>query len=177
MLRFTDRIATLTSSIQLDYVVPALLPIYLLTILKPNLTDSTYFDLRMPVSFDITGPPTLQWHPIPPGDATCKVHLIQAGGLSIPQDMALLPGPDTPTKPDENGKPNKFYAPDYVFLIEHASTGDQYLFDLGIRKDLKTSLLPSSRTCCQVLTASPSLPQTYYESTALQHSSRPTSRR
>lgn len=91
----------------------------------------------MPVSFDTTRPPTLPWHKIPPGDATCKVHIIQAGGLSIPQDMALLPGPDTPNNPDDNDKPKKFYAPDYVFLIEHTSTGNQYLFDLGIRKDLE----------------------------------------
>lgn len=69
------------------------------------------------------------------------MHLIQAGGLTIPEDMVLLPGPD---KSNESGKKNrtddkleKFYAPDYVFLIEHSVTGDKYFFDLGIRKDLE----------------------------------------
>jgi glyoxylase-like metal-dependent hydrolase (beta-lactamase superfamily II) len=95
----------------------------------------------MPVSFDSTHPPDLSWRPIPSGSAICKVHLIQAGGLAIPTDMALLPGPDRPTDPKDSDqkddKPKKFYAPDYVFLIEHTATGDKYLFDLGIRKDLE----------------------------------------
>ncbi|KAJ8113369.1 hypothetical protein OPT61_g4483 [Boeremia exigua] len=83
----------------------------------------------------------LPWHPIPSGTATCKVHLIQAGGLAIPENMALLPGPDKPNDPikqnKHDDKPKKYYAPDYVFLIEHTATGDKYLFDLGIRKDLE----------------------------------------
>ncbi|KAF1928897.1 uncharacterized protein M421DRAFT_100651 [Didymella exigua CBS 183.55] len=95
----------------------------------------------MTVSFDPTHPPGLPWHPIPSGSATCKVHLIQAGGLAIPTDMALLPGPDKPIDPtNENQKEEitgKYYAPDYVFLIEHTTTRDKYLFDLGIRKDLE----------------------------------------
>lgn len=82
----------------------------------------------------------LPWHHIPSGEATCKVHLIQAGGLAIPQDMALLPGPDKPNnsmnEEKQDDKPKKYYAPDYVFLIEHTATGDKYFFDLGIRKDL-----------------------------------------
>ncbi|KAJ4384559.1 hypothetical protein N0V86_000159 [Didymella sp. IMI 355093] len=95
----------------------------------------------MPVSFNSTHLPDLPWHPLPSGSATCKVHLIQAGGLAIPRDMALLPGPDKPTDPkngdQKDGKSAKFYAPDYVFLIEHTATGDKFLFDLGIRKDLE----------------------------------------
>ncbi|KAF1362525.1 hypothetical protein EJ07DRAFT_106838 [Lizonia empirigonia] len=89
----------------------------------------------------MTAPPNLPWHPIPSGEATCTVHLIQAGGLTIPRNMALLPGPDEPNdsvdEAKEGSKPQKFYAPDYVFLIEHSATGDRYIFDLGIRKDLE----------------------------------------
>lgn len=93
----------------------------------------------MPVSFDTNAPPNLPWHPIPSGKATCKVYLVQAGGLAIPEDMALLPGPDKPNEflNGKNDKLKKYYAPDYVFLIEHTATGDKYLFDLGIRKDLE----------------------------------------
>ncbi|KAF2630054.1 hypothetical protein BU25DRAFT_456464 [Macroventuria anomochaeta] len=60
----------------------------------------------------------LPWHPIPSGKATCKVHLIQAGGLAIPEDMAFLPSPDKPNNSineDKDDKPKKYYAPDYVF--------------------------------------------------------------
>ncbi|KAF3005105.1 hypothetical protein E8E13_010048 [Curvularia kusanoi] len=52
--------------------------------------------------------------------------------------MALLPGPDTPGNPStSSAAPKKFYAPDYVFLIEHTATNTTYLFDLGIRQDLE----------------------------------------
>lgn len=55
--------------------------------------------------------------------------------------MALLPGPDKPQDPkdskDDNGTRKSFYAPDYVFLIEHTATGNKYVFDLGMRKDLE----------------------------------------
>lgn len=89
----------------------------------------------------MTASPRLPWHAIPSGNATCKVHLIQAGGLTIPEDMVLLPGPDKPSdsakEDNKDSKPMKFYAPDYVFLIEHTATGDKYFFDLGIRKDLE----------------------------------------
>jgi glyoxylase-like metal-dependent hydrolase (beta-lactamase superfamily II) len=86
--------------------------------------------------------PELPWHAIPPSSAICKVHLIQAGSLYIPTDMVLLPGPDKPNDSvgsDEEGDKElkRFYAPDYVFLIEHISSGDKYIFDLGIRKDLE----------------------------------------
>jgi len=83
----------------------------------------------------------LPWHPIPVSDATCKVHLIQAGGIHIPTDLVLLPGPDSPQDPkdsyDETGTRKRFYGPDYVFLIEHTPTRNKYIFDLGIRKDLE----------------------------------------
>lgn len=85
--------------------------------------------------------PDPQWHPIPSSMATCKVYLIQAGGLYIPENMTLLPGPDRPNDSVDSGskdtKPKTFYAPDYVFLIEHTATGDKYIFDLGMRKDLE----------------------------------------
>jgi len=66
---------------------------------------------------------------------------MQAGGLYIPVDMTLLPGPDKPndsvgSDPAED-KAKTFYAPDYVFLIEHVATGEKYIFDLGMRKDLE----------------------------------------
>ncbi|RMZ70254.1 metallo-beta-lactamase superfamily [Pyrenophora seminiperda CCB06] len=85
--------------------------------------------------------PKLTWHAIPASDATCKVHLIQAGGIHIPIDLVLLPGPDLPQDPkdshEENGSRKRFYAPDYVFLIEHTPSGNKYMYDLGIRKDLE----------------------------------------
>jgi glyoxylase-like metal-dependent hydrolase (beta-lactamase superfamily II) len=89
----------------------------------------------------VSTPPNLPWHPIPSSTATCKVHLIQAGGLYIPNDMTLLPGPNQPNdsvKSDAGSAESKsFYAPDYVFLIEHTATGNKYIFDLGMRKDLE----------------------------------------
>ncbi|ORY12000.1 beta-lactamase-like protein [Clohesyomyces aquaticus] len=87
--------------------------------------------------------PTLPWYPISPSPsgAICEVHLLQAGGLTIPKDSVLLPGPNQPndsTKPDNSKyKAPKFYAPDYVFLIQHLPTGNHYIFDLGMRKDLE----------------------------------------
>jgi hypothetical protein len=67
---------------------------------------------------------------------------MQAGGLYIPNDMTFLPGPDqsndsVETSSSASDKPKSFYAPDYVFLIEHTSTGNKYIFDLGMRKDLE----------------------------------------
>ncbi|KAI8939584.1 hypothetical protein NX059_003348 [Plenodomus lindquistii] len=86
--------------------------------------------------------PKLPWHAIPASDATCRVHLIQAGGLYIPTAMTLLPGPDekydnsTHTE-DQKESQKSYYGPDYVFLIEHVATGNMYIFDLGMRKDLE----------------------------------------
>ncbi|KAF2033396.1 hypothetical protein EK21DRAFT_59087 [Setomelanomma holmii] len=85
--------------------------------------------------------PDLPWHPIPASTSTCKVYLIQAGGLYIPTDMAILPGPNKPNDPaDSSGskaEQKSYYAPDYVFLVEHTASGDKYVFDLGMRKDLE----------------------------------------
>jgi len=79
----------------------------------------------------------LPWHPIPssPSNTTCKVHLLQAGGLVIPEDLVFVPDPkDTATKHDVSGK---FYVPDYCFLIHHPPSNTHYIFDLGMRKDLE----------------------------------------
>ncbi|OAL46014.1 hypothetical protein IQ07DRAFT_590796 [Pyrenochaeta sp. DS3sAY3a] len=56
--------------------------------------------------------------------------------------MVLLPDSDTPNDSAEsetafNTDFHSYFAPDYVFLVEHAATGNMYMFDLGIRKDLK----------------------------------------
>ncbi|KAF2685681.1 hypothetical protein K458DRAFT_416903 [Lentithecium fluviatile CBS 122367] len=85
---------------------------------------------------------SLTWHPIPssPSKTTCNVYLLQAGGLVLPEDLVLLPGPDEPSSSvgsDKGGKPNKFYVPDFCFLIHHPPTNMQYIFDLGMRKDLE----------------------------------------
>jgi glyoxylase-like metal-dependent hydrolase (beta-lactamase superfamily II) len=79
---------------------------------------------------------SLPWHPIPSSESICKVHLIQAGGLTIPKALVLLPGPDKHQNQD-NDEEKSFYAPDYVFLVEHTNSGIKYIFDLGIRKDLE----------------------------------------
>jgi glyoxylase-like metal-dependent hydrolase (beta-lactamase superfamily II) len=84
----------------------------------------------------MSGDSNLPWHPIPSSESTCKVYLIQAGGLTIPKDLVLLPGPDQ-HQDQENSGEKSYYAPDYVFLIEHSSSGNKYIFDLGIRKDLE----------------------------------------
>jgi len=82
------------------------------------------------------------WHGIPhPKDrSTCKVHLIQAGGLTLPNSLVLLPAPDTPgptfSSTEETNKDN-FYVPDFCFLIEHPPSGSKYINDLGMRKDLE----------------------------------------
>jgi glyoxylase-like metal-dependent hydrolase (beta-lactamase superfamily II) len=56
--------------------------------------------------------------------------------------MVLLPGPDKPngsvgSDQKDDKEPERFYAPDYVFLIEHTATENKYIFDLGMRKDLE----------------------------------------
>ncbi|KAJ4365693.1 hypothetical protein N0V83_008313 [Neocucurbitaria cava] len=66
---------------------------------------------------------------------------MQAGGLYLPENMVLLPGPDEPNDSekslDNKNEPKTTYAPDYVFLVEHTSTKNKYIFDLGMRKDLE----------------------------------------
>ncbi|KAF2800782.1 hypothetical protein K505DRAFT_412690 [Melanomma pulvis-pyrius CBS 109.77] len=83
------------------------------------------------------------WHSIPssPSNATCKVYLLQAGGLTLPEDLVLLPSPgeasDSTHQNKDKDKKKKFYVPDYVFLVEHIPTKQYYMFDLGMRKDLE----------------------------------------
>ena len=90
-------------------------------------------------------PPILPWYSIPSSKtgSTCQVYLMQAGGLDLPKDMVLLPGPNKPNSSlDEESKNEKremFFVPDFVFLIEHSATGNNYIFDLGMRKDLSHS--------------------------------------
>lgn len=87
---------------------------------------------------------SIPWHAIPssPSNATCNVWLLQAGGLTLPEEMVLLPGPDEDNGSihadrSKDGEKRKFYVPDYCFLIEHASSKKHYVFDLGMRKDLE----------------------------------------
>lgn len=92
-----------------------------------------------------TTPPILPWYGIPASrtGSTCRVYLMQAGGLDLRTDDVLLPGPNVPTPAsDADAKQQRiesFFVPDFVFLIEHPSTGDKYIFDLGMRKDLENS--------------------------------------
>ena len=72
------------------------------------------------------------------------MYLLQAGGLTLPNDLVLLPGSNKPNSSlddssKERGKRESFFVPDFVFLIEHIATGDRYIFDLGMRKDLENS--------------------------------------
>ncbi|KIV87781.1 hypothetical protein PV11_03303 [Exophiala sideris] len=85
----------------------------------------------------------IEWTPIPEpsaSGATCRVWLMQAGTISIPEDFVLLPAPNTNNRTlqetPEQSKLRSINAPDFVFLIEHVPTGDFFLFDLGMRKDL-----------------------------------------
>lgn len=81
---------------------------------------------------------------------------MQAGGLHIPTDMVLLPVPDDAHDVVDRGhgksEPESYYAPDYVFWIEHCTTKEKYIFDLGMRPDLenvppliKETVLPQFR--------------------------------
>jgi glyoxylase-like metal-dependent hydrolase (beta-lactamase superfamily II) len=92
----------------------------------------------------MTSTPELPWHNIPPSKtgSTCKVYLMQAGGLDLPNDLVFLPGPNKSNSSlDESfkGEMETFFVPDFVFLIEHVATGKKYIFDLGMRKDLENS--------------------------------------
>ncbi|KAF2641426.1 hypothetical protein P280DRAFT_469045 [Massarina eburnea CBS 473.64] len=86
-------------------------------------------------------PSKLPWHPIPSSKTTCEVHLLQAGGLMLPEDLVLLPAPNKPNASVNSLKNEdkfvKFYVPDYCFLIYHPPTKAHYIFDLGMRKDLE----------------------------------------
>jgi hypothetical protein len=77
--------------------------------------------------------------------------MMQAGGLALPKDLVLLPGPNKPNSSlDDDSKEQEremFFVPDFVFLIEHPATRNKYIFDLGVRKDLENSLLSSSQGC------------------------------
>lgn len=69
--------------------------------------------------------------------------MMQAGGLLLPKDLVLLPGPNEPNSSlgdDSKVRENEaFFVSDFVFLIEHVATGDKYVFDLGMRADLEKS--------------------------------------
>lgn len=69
---------------------------------------------------------------------------MQAGTLILPYDLVLLPEENTRNSSldddyDEKETRDGFLVPDFVFLIEHTPTGDTYVFDLGMRKDLDNS--------------------------------------
>jgi glyoxylase-like metal-dependent hydrolase (beta-lactamase superfamily II) len=68
---------------------------------------------------------------------------MQAGGLDLPTDLVLLPGPNKPNSSlDDEPKDREremFFVPDFIFLIGHPATGNKYVFDLGMRKDQENS--------------------------------------
>jgi glyoxylase-like metal-dependent hydrolase (beta-lactamase superfamily II) len=75
---------------------------------------------------------------------------MQAGGLDLPYDLVLLPGPNQLNSSVADSVPNQswkkgdmFFVPDFVFLIEHVATRNTYLFDLGMRKDLERHSTPA----------------------------------
>ncbi|KAJ5818169.1 Metallo-hydrolase/oxidoreductase [Penicillium riverlandense] len=75
----------------------------------------------------------------------CNVWLMQAGSILIPEDFVLLPDPKSKNgSASEPPGQRKYVAPDFVFLIEHIQTGNFYLYDLGMRKDLH-NLSPFTR--------------------------------
>lgn len=92
------------------------------------------------------------WHgiPHPKGRSVCNVHLLQAGGLYFPNSLILLPGPNVPT-PDygsiDEANKTQFWAPDFCFLIEHTASGNKYIFDLGMPKDLDSDSPPALKEC------------------------------
>ena len=77
--------------------------------------------------------------------ATCSVHLIHAGSLSLPRSILLLPGPNVhqPNFPDiQAWSKGAVPLPIYAFLITHHPTGDRYLVDLGVRENPRETLPP-----------------------------------
>ncbi|KAF4577173.1 hypothetical protein EYR36_005160 [Pleurotus pulmonarius] len=70
--------------------------------------------------------------PPSPSQPFCEVSALDAGFLDLPDAMFI-----TPSKPDGITR-----VPSLAFLITHASSKRQVLFDLGIRKDWKTGHLP-----------------------------------
>src|ERR1700761_6833637 len=89
--------------------------------------------------------PSLPWYGVPSSKtgSTCRVYMIQAGGLDLPNDLVLLPGPNKPNSSIDDSSEEReremFFVPDMVFFIEHSTTGRKYLYDLGMRKDLQNS--------------------------------------
>lgn len=92
--------------------------------------------------------PHIPWQKLPasPTNSTCKVWLLQAGSLDLPYDLVLLPGPNqhqpSPPPPEQR---KWFSVSDFVFLVQHLSTGNYYLFDLGMCKDLIQHSTPAVR--------------------------------
>ena len=109
-------------------------------------------------------PPKVPWYDIPSSKtgSTCRVYLMQAGGLALPNDLVLLPGPNMPNSSlDDHPKKSEretFFVPDFVFLIEHIVTGEQYIFDLGMRKDLENSTPSVTKNMLSVFRCSPASP-------------------
>src|ERR1700759_4594599 len=90
-------------------------------------------------------PPILPWYGIPRSStgSTCRVYLMQAGGLDLPTDLVLLPGPNKPNS-SLNDEPKDreremFFVPDFIFLIEHPATGNKSFPALGMQKALENS--------------------------------------
>ena len=106
----------------------------------------------------------MKWHPIlVTSSAICRVWLMQAGTITLPEDFVLLPKPNTRNRSfqqtPEQAKSRSFKAPDFVFLVEHVPTGEFFLYDLGMRKDLH-NLSPHVREVeLPIYDCSPTLPQ------------------
>jgi glyoxylase-like metal-dependent hydrolase (beta-lactamase superfamily II) len=84
---------------------------------------------------------------------------MQAGGLVLPEELVLLRAPNEPnTSLDDSKEREKhtFFVPDFVFLIEHTASGNKYLFDLGMRKDLENS---TPAVISNMLSKFPSFPE------------------
>ena len=112
----------------------------------------------------LDAPQSLPWHGIPASTtgSICRIYLMQAGGLTLPNDLVFLPGPNKPNSSLDNDfkeqKRETFFVPDFVFLIEHVSTGNKYMFDLGMRKDLENSTPAVKRNMLSNFECSPESP-------------------